>query len=148
LLLSQTWQKYESDKRIEEFSPQTLKVYQLQVTLLIRHFGDVEINSLTTEQLKEYLSESSKTLKPSSLAHRVRSMKSLLRWSYEEGLISINPAAKIKEPKVGKRIPKFLTEWEIEHLREACYSPLEKGLFEFMFSTGCRIGEIVTLDKC
>ena len=82
------------------------------------------------------------------MAHRVRSMKSLLRWSYEEGHISINPAAKIKEPKVGKRIPKFLTEREIEHLREACYSPLEKGLFEFMFSTGCRIGEIVTLDKC
>ena len=147
MLLSQTWETYESDKRIEGFSPQTLKAYQLQVTLLIRHFGDVEINSLTTEQLKEYLSESSKILKPSSLAHRVRSMKSLLRWSYEEGLISINPAAKIKEPKVGKRIPKFLTEREIEHLREACYSPLEKTLFEFMFSTGCRIGEIVTLDK-
>jgi integrase/recombinase XerD len=48
---------------------------------------------------------------------------------------------------VGKRIPKFLTEREIEHLREACLMPLEKALFEFMFSTGCRIGEIVSLDK-
>ena len=36
---------------------------------------------------------------------------------------------------------------EIEHLREACYSPMEKALFEFMFSTGCRIGEIVSLDR-
>ncbi|WP_308160347.1 MULTISPECIES: tyrosine-type recombinase/integrase [unclassified Bacillus (in: firmicutes)] len=58
-----------------------------------------------------------------------------------------NPAVKIKEPKTGKRIPKFLTEMEIEHLREACYSPMENALFEFMFSTGCRIGEIVTLDR-
>lgn len=74
-------------------------------------------------------------------------MKSLFRWSHEEGLIPKNPAAKIKEPKAGKRIPKFLTEFEIEHLREACTSPLEKALFEFMFSTGCRIGEIVTLEK-
>ena len=70
--------------------------FPFQVTLLIRHFRDVEINSLTT--LKKHLSESSKALKPSSLAHRVRSMKLLLRWSYEEGHISINPAAKIKEP--------------------------------------------------
>ena len=108
MLLSQAWETYESDKRIEGFSPQTLKAYQLQVTLLIRYFEDVEINSLTTEQLKGYLSESSKTLK-ASLAHRVRSIKSLLRWSYEEGHISINPAVKIREPKVGKRIPKFLT---------------------------------------
>ena len=79
MLLSQTWEKYESDKRIEGFSPQTLKAYHLQVTLLLRHFGDVEINCLITEQLKEYLSESSKALKPSSLAYRVRSMKSLLQ---------------------------------------------------------------------
>jgi integrase/recombinase XerD len=147
LLLSKAWETYESDKRIEGFSPQTLIAYHLQVNLLIRYFGDVEIDSLTTEQLKDYFSKSSKTLKPSSLAHRVRSMKSLLRWSHEEGHISKNPAAKIKEPKVGKRIPKFLTEREIEYLREACYTPLEKALFEFMFSTGCRIGEIVTLDK-
>ena len=74
-------------------------------------------------------------------------MKSLFRWSHEEGHIPKNPAAKIKEPKTGKRIPKFLTEMEIEHLREACCSPMEKALFEFMFSTGCRIGEVVTLDR-
>jgi integrase/recombinase XerD len=54
----------------------------------------------------------------------------------------INPAAKIKDPKVvGKRIPKFLTEREIELLREACISPMENALFEFMFSPGCRIGK-------
>jgi integrase/recombinase XerD len=102
LLLSKAWETYESDKRIEGFSPQTLIAYHLQVNLLIRYFGDVEIDSLTTEQLKDYFSKSSKTLKPSSLAHRVRSMKSLLRWSHEEGHISKNPASKIKEPKVGK----------------------------------------------
>ena len=32
-------------------------------------------------------------------------------------------------------------------MREACITPMEKALFEFMFSSGCRIGEIVSLDK-
>ncbi|GHH98819.1 hypothetical protein [Neobacillus kokaensis] len=58
-----------------------------------------------------------------------------------------NPAANLKEPKQGKRIPEFLTERVIDHLREARFTPMEKVLFEFMFSTGCRIGEIVSLDK-
>jgi integrase/recombinase XerD len=147
LLLSKAWETYESDKRIEGFSPQTLKAYKLQATLLIRYFRDVKLDTITTVKLKEYLAKSSQTLKPSSLAHRIRFMKSLFLWSHEEGHISKNPAAKIKEPKTGKRIPKFLTEFEIEHLREACSSPLEKALFEFMFSTGCRIGEIVSLEK-
>ncbi|MED1603232.1 tyrosine-type recombinase/integrase [Alkalihalophilus marmarensis] len=147
MLLSQAWKTYESDKRIEGFSSQTLKAYRLQSCLLIRYFTDVAIESLSTNQLKEYLAESSEHLKPSSLAHRIRFMWSLFRWSHEEGHIPSNPAYKIKEPKVGKQIPKFLTEREIEHLREACKMPMEKALFEFMFSTGCRIGEIVSLDK-
>lgn len=147
MLLSKAWESYESDKRIEGFSPQTLKAYRLQSILLIRYFDDVKIESITTTHLKEYLAKSSENLKPSSLAHRIRFMKSFFRWSHEEGHIRKNPAAKIKEPKVGKRIPKFLTEREIEHLREACFTPMEKALFEFMFSTGCRIGEIVSLEK-
>ncbi len=147
MLLSKTWELYESDKKIEGFSPQTLKAYHLQSKLLIQYFNDVNIESLTTDRLKEYLAKSSEHLKPSSLAHRIRYIKSIFRWSHEEGHIPINPAAKIIEPKRGKRIPKFLTEREIEHLREACITPLEKALFEFMFSTGCRIGEIVSLDK-
>ncbi|MCM2535354.1 tyrosine-type recombinase/integrase [Neobacillus pocheonensis] len=147
MLLSKAWEIYESDKRIEGFSQQTLKAYKLQALLVIRYFEDVKLETITTIKLKEYLAKSSENLKPSSLAHRIRFIKSLFRWSHEEGHILKNPAAKLKEPKVGKRIPKFLTEREIEHLREACDTPMEKALFDFMFSTGCRIGEIVSLDK-
>ena len=77
MLLSQAWETYKSDKQIEGFSPQTLKAYQVQVNLLIRHTGDVKIGSITTEQLKDYFSKSSTASKPSSLAPRIRSMKSL-----------------------------------------------------------------------
>jgi integrase/recombinase XerD len=147
LLLSKAWEIYESDKRIEGFSQQTLKAYKLQALLVIRYFEDVKLETITPIKLKEYLAKSSENLKPSSLAHRIRFIKSLFRWSHEEGHILKNPAAKLKEPKAGKRIPKFLTEREIEYLREACATPMEKALFEFMFSTGCRIGEIVSLDK-
>ncbi|WP_017755023.1 site-specific integrase [Calidifontibacillus oryziterrae] len=72
MLLSKAWDCYEADKRIEGFSPQTLRAYKLQTDLLIRHFGDVKIDSLSTEQIKEYLAILSKNIKPSSLAHRIR----------------------------------------------------------------------------
>ena len=48
------------DKRIEGFSPQTLKAYQLQSSLLIDYFKDVETALLDTNQLKEYLAISCK----------------------------------------------------------------------------------------
>ena len=63
MLLSKAWELYESDKRIEGFSPQTLKAYKLQSKLLIQYFNDVNIELLTTDQLKEYLAKSSEHLK-------------------------------------------------------------------------------------
>ncbi|WP_075979936.1 tyrosine-type recombinase/integrase [Bacillus massilinigeriensis] len=144
--LSNVWKGYQADKLIEGYSPHTLKAYKLQMNLLIRYFENIEIEELTTENLKQYLSDEGKELKPASLGHRVRFVKSLFRWAHDEGIISKNPATKLKEPKTGKRIPKFLTEKEIELLREACYSPMENALFEFMYSTGCRIGEIALLN--
>ena len=102
---------------------------------------------MTTDQLKEYLAKSSEHLKPSSLAHRIRFIKSTISVGHTRKDIFQKSSCEIKEPKQGKRIPKFLTETEIEHLREACFTPMEKALFEFMFSTGCRIGEIVSLEK-
>ena len=109
--------------------------------------GNIKISTITTLQLKKYLAESTNNLKPSSLSLHIRFIRSLFRWSHEEAIIDLNPASKIKEPKVGKRIPKFLTEREIEYLRDACFTQIEKALFEFMFSTGCRIGEIGSLDR-
>ncbi|WP_339216987.1 tyrosine-type recombinase/integrase [Ornithinibacillus sp. FSL M8-0202] len=147
MLLSEAAKSYEADKRIEGFSAQTLNAYRLQAKLLTDYFGNIDISKISTLQLKDYLAESSNSLKPSSLSHRIRFLRSLFRWLHEEGFIELNPASKIKEPRVGKRIPKFLTEREIEDLRDACFSTMEKALFEFMFSTGCRIGEIVTLDR-
>ncbi|WP_165997787.1 site-specific tyrosine recombinase/integron integrase [Bacillus sp. Cs-700] len=147
MLLSLVWEKYNLDKQIEGYSPLTLKTYNFQYNQLLRHFGNVDINGITTDQLKAYLVKMGSHLKSSSLGHRVRCIRSLFKWSYDEGLIQKNPAAKLKEPKLGKRIPKFLNEIEIEHLREACQNTMEKALFEFFYSTGCRIGEVVKLNR-
>ncbi|GGI18049.1 tyrosine-type recombinase/integrase [Gottfriedia solisilvae] len=147
MLLSTTWQSYYNDKLIEGYSLITLQAYQLQSNLLIKHFGDITIDQITTDGLKQYLAKVGATLKPASLAHRVRFIKSFFRWAHEEGKIQRNPTSKLKEPKSGTRIPKFLTEKEIEHLREACQTAKEHALIEFMYSSGCRIGEIVLINR-
>lgn len=147
MLLSEAWERYQSDKKIEGYSPLTLKMYSFQYKLLKRYLGDIKIDEFTTEKLKQYLIESGGHLKPSSLGHRIRFIKSLFKSIHEEGYILKNPAAKLKEPKLGQRIPKFLSKYEIEHLREGCHTPMENALFEFFYSTGCRIGEVAKLNR-
>ena len=52
MLLSELWAKYQQDKKIEGYSPLTLKTYCFQYNLLLRFIGDMDMSELTTEKLK------------------------------------------------------------------------------------------------
>ena len=58
MLLSDAWNKYQQDKKIEGYSSLTLKTYCFQYNLLLRFFGDIDMSGFSTEKLKEYLIQS------------------------------------------------------------------------------------------
>ena len=64
--LSELWRLYEADKRIQGFSPKTLKAYSLQHKMLMSELGDLAITEVTLTMLKEYLARQANRLKPSS----------------------------------------------------------------------------------
>ncbi|QSO53056.1 hypothetical protein JZ785_03910 [Alicyclobacillus curvatus] len=97
---------------------------------MIRDIGDVEIDTITLECLREHEQEHMH-LKPSSLGHKVRAIKSLCKWLVEEALLVRDPPVKLKESKLGKRVLKALTTDELELLRDSCTSVLEQALMEF-----------------
>jgi len=141
LLLSRAYEFYEKDKKLLNYSTHTLNAYSLQVKLLIKYLGDVDITSITYIHLKEYLIQQ-EHLKPASLGHRIRFVRSFFRYLHEEDFIDKNISSKLKEPKEGTRIPKSLSIEEVELIRDSCKTLLEKSLVEFFYSTGCRIGEV------
>jgi site-specific recombinase XerD len=109
MILIELWQAYEAEKRTKGFSPNTLKAYSLQLRIIVKELGDLDISGITLQLLKEYLAKQSERLKPSSLGHRIRFVRSLFRFAYEETYLTSNPSLKLREPKMEKRIPKFLT---------------------------------------
>lgn len=143
--LSEAWTLYEQDRQLEGYSPYTLKSYRLQSRLFIEHVGDLELDEVDFKMIKAYLSKDAGRLKPSSIANRMKYFKAIFKWAMNEGYIVGNPAAKLREPKMGKRIPKAMNEEAIETIREACETPLEHAIIEVFFTTGCRIGEIERL---
>jgi len=144
--LSEAYEVYEIDKRILGYSEYTFKAYRIQNNLLIKHFGNADVETITYSQLKQYLGKDAQRLKPSSLGHRVRFLRSLFRYLHEEGLIPNNPASKLREPKNEQRIPKYVKQEDLECLREYCKIPLEHCLLELMYSSGMRVGEVFSVD--
>ena len=147
MLLSEAWRIYAADKQIEGYSSHTIKGYNLQGNMLIRYLGDIDVNEVTLASLKDYLVEKGGHLKPSSLGMRIRVLRAFFRWAAEEGHAAANPARKLKEPKLGRLVPKALSEEDTVMLQEACRTPLEHALVEFFYSTGCRIGEVHRLNR-
>jgi len=144
--LSESWDVYAADMKLRGLSPVTIGNYRVQHNLLLRYFGDVAIEGITLVNLKNYLIEESGHLKPSSLGQRVRSIRAFFKWATLEEYIEKNPALKLKEPKEGSRVPKALSEEDLELLREGCTSAMEHALIEFLFATGCRVGEVNKLS--
>ncbi|GGA14271.1 hypothetical protein GCM10008018_68920 [Paenibacillus marchantiophytorum] len=146
MTLKELWMLYEADKRILGFSSHTMKAYFLQLNMLIRELGNLEIEEISLNMLKDYFSRVSERLKPSSLGHRIRFIRSLFRFAFEEGHMTRNPSLKLREPKMDKRIPKFLVEEDVIHLKITCHSHREHALLEFLYCTGCRVGEVQKIN--
>ncbi|NJJ37563.1 tyrosine-type recombinase/integrase [Paenibacillus apii] len=144
--LSELWSLYEADKRIQGFNPKILKAYALQHKMLMLELGNLDITEVTLTMLKEYLAKQADRLKPSSLGHRIRFVRSLFRYAYEEAYLTSNPSLKLREPKLDKRIPKFLIEEDVIHLKISCQLLRERALLEFLYSTGCRVGEVEKIN--
>jgi integrase/recombinase XerD len=147
MLLSEAWDLYRKDKQLLGYSKHTLKAYEIQTNLLIRAIGDKNIEEVELFELKEYLLEVSERLKPSSVNHRIRFVRSLFSWAHNEGYIQRNVASRLSELKEPQRIPKALSEENLEMLREGCQTPREHALVEMFFASGCRLDELRNLNK-
>ena len=143
--LSEASQRYLATRTQEGFSPHTIRAYRLQHQILIREVGDVGLAAVTLDLLRTHLTHHGH-LRSSSLGHKIRAIKGLFRWAEDEGICVPSPARKLKEPKLGQRVPKALTMDELEWLRDACRTTLEHAVVEFFFATGCRVGEAVRLN--
>ncbi|UNK21044.1 hypothetical protein MNQ98_13965 [Paenibacillus sp. N3/727] len=74
MILSELWRLYETDKRIQGFSPKTLKASALQHKMLMKELGDLDITEITLTLLKEYLAKQSNRLKPASREDNCRAL--------------------------------------------------------------------------
>lgn len=54
MTLKDLWMLYEADKRILGFSTHTMKAYSLQLKMLVRELGDLEIEEISLNLLKDY----------------------------------------------------------------------------------------------
>ena len=74
-------------------------------------------------------------------------LSSFYKWMHVEGYIEKDPTMSIGKIKYDKKPRKPCTQMDLEYLRMACKTPKERAVLEVLYSTGCRVGELVILKK-
>ena len=134
-------------KSIEGRSPKTLKRYEYLIRQMLAAVH-VSTREITVYHLRKYLGE----MKGRGVSDRtldgVRQVfSSYFGWLHRESLIPANPCANLGAIKCPKKAVEIFSEVEVELMKEACQTPKEKALISFLLSSGCRVGELIGLDR-
>jgi integrase/recombinase XerD len=85
-----------------------------------------------------------------TVARRLSSLRRLYEYLLREDQIKQNPVSNIDAPRLGRSLPKTLTESEVEVLLEApdtedVLGMRDKCMLELLYATGLRVSELVGL---
>jgi integrase/recombinase XerD len=106
---------------------------------------------VTHDQLREYLSaRTSSGVRARTSARLLSSLKRFYRYAVREELIKRDPTALLESPKIGRSLPKTLSEEQVEALLQAPVVDVALGLrdramLETLYATGLRVSELVGL---
>lgn len=145
--------KFISYLEIEKnYSPHTILNYKLDLLELFEYLGKTSIEKIDYTLLRKYLASlRSKNFLPRTLARKLSVQRSFFRFLQREGFIDDNPAKLLMTPKLGKPLPKFLSEQEMVRFIESPSTKTELGIrdraiLETFYSTGIRVSELVGLN--
>ncbi|WP_205956942.1 site-specific tyrosine recombinase XerD [Pantoea stewartii] len=131
----------------------TLSSYRQDLQTLtgwLAHHG-LTLVSLSPQDLQQFLAERLEGgYKATSSARLLSAMRRLFQYLYREKIREDDPSAQLAAPKLPQRLPKDLSEAQVERLLQApdVNVPLElrdKAMLELLYATGLRVSELVGL---
>ena len=149
-------------KAIEEFidalwleeglSKNTLSAYRGDLALLAQWLADqgVPLDGMQEHQLNAYFSARHAVTKATTANRRLTVFKRYFRWAVRERRIGQDPTLRLQAARQALRVPKTLTEAQVEALLATpdVDTPLglrDRAMLELMYASGLRVSELVTL---
>lgn len=134
---------------IKNYSLKTKEAYEKDLNLFLDYIDNKK--NITYKDVRNYLEYlysldySSKTI-----SRHISSLKSFFKYLEEENIIKNNPTILISSPKLEKKLPNFLYYEELEILFNIPDKSTPLGfrnalILETLYSTGCRVSELVNI---
>ncbi len=142
----------------KRYSPYTVTSYQTDLLQFSDYLQETfEMGLLEAEHLHirnyiVYLMEHQ--IGASSVNRKLSALRSFYKYNQRMGLLSANPAARIKAPKAAKHLPVFIDDQKLDELldsdvyfNDSFPSVRDKMIIEVFFGTGMRLSELLGLKE-
>ncbi|ROS02003.1 tyrosine recombinase XerC subunit [Sinobacterium caligoides] len=140
---------------VRRASLHTLAAYRRDLSKLIAHCQQQEINSITAidaEQLRRLIAHRHRLgTSASSIQRMLSSYRSFFKYLIRNELCQINPAQLVQAPKVERKLPKLLDVDDSQRLLDSHEEddPLlirDLAIAELLYSSGLRLSELTQLN--
>jgi integrase/recombinase XerD len=89
-------------------------------------------------------------LSPRSMARKSSAMKGFYKFLLREGHVATDPTALLERPKVGRPLPKVLSQQEVENILQqpdlsTAFGLRDRAILELLYATGIRETELIEL---
>ena len=136
-------------------SQNTLGAYRADLMTLCRELakdGKVIEEAEKSDLLNFIAGRVESGAKPRSTARQLSSFRRFFRYIMREGLRNEDPTAEIEMPRIGRTLPKTLSEDEVDSLLNAPNTdePLghrDRAMLELLYATGLRVSELINLKQ-
>lgn len=146
---------------IGEVRSSTICWYRSHLASLVAALGDIDVAAITLRDLREWRAvefsrKRSYTQHPQRPACRgglsdatkhgkIRAVKRLFAWLESERYVNVNPAARLKLPRRGRRAPKAVSDADLVKLQDAATNSRDLAIVQVLADTGARVGGLAGL---
>jgi integrase/recombinase XerD len=136
-------------------SQNTLGAYRADLMTLARVLSEssTPVQQASKSDLLEFIANRVEAgAKPRSTARQLSSFRRFFGYVVREGIRDTDPTADIEMPRIGRSLPKTLTEEEVDALLNAPNTdePLghrDRTMLELLYATGLRVTELINLKQ-
>lgn len=143
-----TYQKHYSEHTINSYK---YDIVEFRDFVIAEGFSDSFV--VTRERIFGYFLNhlSEKNLTNKTITRKLSSIKTFYTYLKNENIIESDPTLLVRPPKVGKRLPRILTNKEIELIYETIDTSTDLGkrnylIFDMLYSLGLRASELCELE--
>lgn len=131
-------------------SKNTLDAYRRDLLAFTQWLAPRSLADALEQDLQAYFAQRHEATKATTANRRLTVFKRFFRWALREGLVGADPTLKLQSAKQALRVPKTLTEAQVEALLAAPDTSVALGvrdrtMLELMYASGLRVSELVVL---